>query len=904
MATSTTEVILRFTGDPRHLRDTIAAVRRDLSGLGQAQVAAARTAGGQIVTEAARSEQRRVAETIKSANQRLREEQRAAREVARIVAETARQAERQERIRERAAKQLADVQIREAKRAAKELEKTLAASRGGSGGGGGGFDISGAAGLLGRIPGLSSLSSELSSVTSASASAGAATASLAGPIGLAVAAFAAEAAVVATVTVGLFDLAKQTADYRGKLFDLSQQIGLSVETLSGLEILATTTGGTIENVAASVAIFQRNLEDSHDPTSTEAKLLKELGVTSTETEEALRQTLTALFAMGEGSAQTAAVLQLFGRSGRFVNAILKESQGDLTKAIAKFRELGIIVSTEDAKAADEFNDTLATLNFQLRGMTALIGQEVMPVVLDVLTDLQKLLRENKDAVEALGAAAKVTAVLLGAPFKGSLIGLQAILGNHRAELALIVALYEQWAELLKTIRDGVPDVSANAIPAQLLGAEDGLKLLQRAQEAFRKAQDQGLKQFNLKEIFGVDKDKTADPGIALLRQLQTELSRLTTETKAQEVAQQLLGEQFKGTSSSLRTQILAVAGLIDLQRAQVEVEKKIQEATEKRSAAILQERSAVISFMDAQGLALQGPLSELDKANRFIAQILASSGNISGILDEATISAIRFSAALQDSKNIAQKMLEILRESAEQVPAPGGPVPVTPEQEAGNVVSPEQDAALQIEVFGQVIEQLSLWEEAMASLKSQMVDFSDFLGTTFIDSLHGIAGALAEGVASWALYGGSFAKAMKQALAALGAKIAAEAIMMAAIHAAYAIGSLAFGDFGAAAKHAIAAAKFAAIGGVAALATRAIAGNDFASSSANGNSSTAPDRGAPRAPSAQPRTQEFDRNTRNEQSIVRELTFKVKGDAVIDKWVEDFHLNGRTRVTIMSERDA
>lgn len=37
-----------------------------------------------------------------------------------------------------------------------------------------------------------------------------------------------------------------------------------------------------------------------------------------------------------------------------------------------------------------------------------------------------------------------------------------------------------------------------------------------------------------------------------------------------------------------------------------------------------------------------------------------------------------------------------------------------------------------------------------------------------VDSLFGISEALAQGVASWALYSGSFAKAMNQALAALG----------------------------------------------------------------------------------------------------------------------------------------
>lgn len=822
--------------------------------------------------EAARTANTRLREESRALRQKIAEEQRAAREVARINAETVRQAAQQERIREQAAKRLADVQIREAKRAAKELEQSLRRQ--------GGSDGSTAAiGLIGRIPGLQGVSSELSGITAASAGAGAATASLAGPIGLAVAAFVAEAAAVTAVTKGLFDLTKQTAEFQGRLFDMSQQVGVSTETLSAFEILSTTTGGSLETVIQSLAIFQRNLEDSHDPTSKEAKLLHELGVSSDETEEALRQTLKALFDMGEGAAQTAAVLQLFGRGGRFVNAILKESHGNLDEAIRRFEELGLVVSTDAAKAADEFNDTLATLDFQLRGLRALIGNQVMPVILDVLNDLQTLLKDNKEAVDALASGAQLLAAFIGAPLKGAIIALNTVLQEHKAELILIKELYESITVLAKEFAGQIPEVDQNAIPEQLSKGIDGIKLMQELQRAFQA----GLRPHNLREIFGEETEKkaAADPGVALLRSLQSELRKLSGETRAQEVAQQLLDTQFKNTNQQLREQIIIAARLIDIQKLKLDVDKKIKEETEKRTQEIIKERDAVNNFIFAQEKALRNDNTELQKTREFLAQIATSSGNISGILDEATIRLIRMNAVLLDSKKRVAEMLDLMRQFADLVPSPGGENPELPEIPAVDVGTPPPP-------------DFSPWKTAIREIKQELLDFSQFAATAIRDSVLGIADALAHGVESWALYGESISKAMKKALAASLARIAGEATFQGALHAAYAIGSLALLDFRGAAQHAIAAAKFFAVAAATGIGARAIAGNTFQQSGSGSSGG-----GAANAP--QPLNTIVGRNQRQTQVLEIRVKDSEFGRAVTAHVVRNIGDGGEIREVIQRD---
>lgn len=309
-------------------------------------------------------------------------------------------------------------------------------------------------GIASRIRAMGTVASEatqiLSSTGTAAAGTGAQIAAIAGPIGLAIAAAAAMVGVAALLTKGLFDLAVSAADFRGKLFDLSQQTGVAVETLSTLEIVAKTTGGSIESIAQSLVIFQGHLDDAQDATSKMGIKFKELGISTNDTETAFREALTQIAKMSEGFEQTNTAAELFGRrGGKQILAILKELDGDLDGATEKFRELGIVISTEDARAADEFNDQLAILQFQFR---ALLGQDVMPAALSALKDLSKTLKDNQEAVKALGTALGLLSSVVGLFVKGNLVTLQALWEAHAPVVDRIVEAYERIAKAIEAVQ--------------------------------------------------------------------------------------------------------------------------------------------------------------------------------------------------------------------------------------------------------------------------------------------------------------------------------------------------------------------------------------------------------------------------------------------------------------------
>lgn len=222
--------------------------------------------------------------------------------------------------------------------------------------------------------------------------------------GVAVVALAALGVGAAAVAKEFIDLTLSTVEWEDQLDDLSAATGVSVETLSALQIITKSTGGDIESISTSVTIFQSKMEEAQDPTSKMATTFKQLGIETNNTEDAFRQAFKALSDMGEGFRQTAAARELFGRSGTSVLAIIKETNGNLDEAITKLRKMGLVLSEEDAKAASEFDKQLGLLELQIRSTTAALVQDSIPQIARALKDLSGVIQENRSAIDSVGSA--------------------------------------------------------------------------------------------------------------------------------------------------------------------------------------------------------------------------------------------------------------------------------------------------------------------------------------------------------------------------------------------------------------------------------------------------------------------------------------------------------------------
>lgn len=277
------------------------------------------------------------------------------------------------------------------------------------------------------LPELEKAGAGLAQVTAESATAGAALRALAHPVALVAAAVIAVNAGLVLLARELFTISKRAAEFQGRMFDLSQQTGVAVETLSALEVVAKTTGGEIGNLTQALVTFQRRIDDTSDPTSKAAAQFKELGIEASDTETAFRQAFAAVARMPEGFRQTNAAAELFGaRGGKQVLAIIKETNGDLDEAIKRFRELGILISESDARAADRLNDELALLDFQIRSLSATLARDLIPELTGLVRAFSDVVRAARPLLSIIGTIAGPTTRAAASSLRGLGLVVQAL----------------------------------------------------------------------------------------------------------------------------------------------------------------------------------------------------------------------------------------------------------------------------------------------------------------------------------------------------------------------------------------------------------------------------------------------------------------------------------------------
>lgn len=219
----------------------------------------------------------------------------------------------------------------------------------------------------------------------------------AGPITLIAVGLVAATAATALLAKGIFDLAKSASDYGSKIFDAAQKTNFTVETLSGLDIILRTSGGSLESLIPSLGIFQTNMVKAQEAGSAMSKTFKELNIDTTNQEKAFRQAIAALAALGETETQTAKAKELFGRASKDVLGIIKATPAGLDAELKKLEEMGLLLTGPAAAAADAFGDQLEILNIQFAALGRTIGFEVIPVLTIFMQDLSRALTGSAES---------------------------------------------------------------------------------------------------------------------------------------------------------------------------------------------------------------------------------------------------------------------------------------------------------------------------------------------------------------------------------------------------------------------------------------------------------------------------------------------------------------------------
>ena len=184
-------------------------------------------------------------------------------------------------------------------------------------------------------------------------------------------------ALSVTAFVGMI---KSSIDLQDQLSKLSEKTGTSVETLAGLKFAADQNGTSLESLAHASKKLASNMAENPD-------VFKKFGIDAKDSTGALVQLADIFATMPDGVEKTALAVKLMGKNGEEMIPFLNQGGKALKETVEQGQKL-YPITTDNAKAAKEFNDQLSLLRAQSEKFGISVANEMLTPLNNILKAMQ------------------------------------------------------------------------------------------------------------------------------------------------------------------------------------------------------------------------------------------------------------------------------------------------------------------------------------------------------------------------------------------------------------------------------------------------------------------------------------------------------------------------------------
>lgn len=229
-------------------------------------------------------------------------------------------------------------------------------------------------------------------------------------------------------------LAKEAIQWDVAVKKLSGITGATAKETSELLAVANYMGIAMEDSAGAFAKFSKNVgtaKEKMEVARAEGKLstdiFSKLGYTLEDiqgknTVEVFKMIQERLRGMKDGAEKTRVEMELFGRTGYQMHAMLNMSAEQMDKVAERAKAMGLIIDDETAAKSAKLNRELKDLENTGKRLAVSIGHELVPVfndyakgVLDIAKEFESMTAEQKEAIGGIvkfGAEASAVIIVM------------------------------------------------------------------------------------------------------------------------------------------------------------------------------------------------------------------------------------------------------------------------------------------------------------------------------------------------------------------------------------------------------------------------------------------------------------------------------------------------------------
>ena len=246
----------------------------------------------------------------------------------------------------------------------------------------------------------------------------------------------------AAMLAPMLGAAKAFSSMGDQVAKMAKRTGLSVEALSELRFVASQTGTEFESLEMGFRRMQRSIYDAGRGLSTAKDALADLGLRFEDLdglspEEQFKLLGEAISRIEDPTKKAAIAMTLFGRTGTNLLPMFARGAKGIEELQEEARRLGLTMSSEDAKAAEDFTDALDKLwkvvkmgVFRVGAALAPVLQQLTDTITGVATKISAWIDQNRQLiVTVMQVAAAILAGGLALAALGTVIsGLGSALG--------------------------------------------------------------------------------------------------------------------------------------------------------------------------------------------------------------------------------------------------------------------------------------------------------------------------------------------------------------------------------------------------------------------------------------------------------------------------------------------
>lgn len=186
----------------------------------------------------------------------------------------------------------------------------------------------------------------------------------------------------------------------------ARRIGVGVEWLQEMEYAADRSGISVETLRMSLQRAGRRIGEFVSSGKGEAAgVIQGLGIAARNSsgelrsvEEMLPDILEGLSKIKSENIRNSYAMKLFDTEGVAMVQMLEGGAEAMNKLRAEARELGLVISKEDAAASETFVDKLTNLKGALTGVRNIIGAGLMPILQDLAVRLTQGILDNRKQI--------------------------------------------------------------------------------------------------------------------------------------------------------------------------------------------------------------------------------------------------------------------------------------------------------------------------------------------------------------------------------------------------------------------------------------------------------------------------------------------------------------------------